>query len=83
MELERKILKEMERTHKKTNDIWQYSNCLAFYNNLKLDEQKNFDYAMQDLCANGIFKKEEYFNGSYNYRLTQKGEDIIYQNTLK
>lgn len=79
IELKEKILYEMKRTHKKANDIWQFSNCLAFYNKLELSEKNNFDKIMQELCEEDIFIKEEHFNGDYNYRLTLKGEDIIYR----
>lgn len=50
---------------------------MSFYNDLTPIEQHQFDSYINDLCEEGVFRKEQ--DGSEPlYRITAAGEDLIW-----
>ena len=71
------IINELERLSATRNYLWTFKQWIAFYNELNPKEQEMFSKEIMGLISNGILIEE--LDGSViNYRLTDKGFDIIY-----
>lgn len=71
------IINELERLRATRNYLWTFKQWIAFYNELNPKEQEMFSKEIMGLISNGILIEER--DGSViNYRLTDKGFDIIY-----
>ena len=79
MNMQEKIIQELKRNHLGNNDCWSFKSFYLFYGDLSPVEQKEFDVYMDDWCQDGYFVKEK--DGSvFRYRLTEKGEQMIWKN---
>ncbi len=71
------IINELERLRATRNYLWIFKQWIVFYNELNPKEQETFSKEIMGLISSGILIEER--DGSIvNYRLTNKGFDIIY-----
>ena len=75
--MKEKIFEEIRRLKLGKTHVWLFQQYNPFKYSLDPTEQRVFESTMADLCNEGIFVAES--NGSVIiYRLTEKGEKIIY-----
>lgn len=71
------IINELERLRATRNYLWTFKQWIVFYNELNPKEQEMFSKEIMGLISSGILI-EERDESAVNYRLTDKGFDIIY-----
>ena len=76
-EIERKILEEIKRLKLKAGDVWTFQLYNAFKYTLLPPEQRLFEQCIKGLCEKEYLKEESY-NSTFMYRLTQQGDERIY-----
>lgn len=78
MDLREKIYHEIRERKIESQGRWVFQEYNLFYNDLNSTEKKEFTYLMQLLCDEEIFEIER-DESVFRYRLTEKGENIIYR----
>ncbi len=75
--MKEKIYEEVRRLNLGKGYLWRFQQYNPFKFSLNPLEQQKFDKTMSDLCDEGIFTAEK-DSLVIVYRLTEKGEKIIY-----
>lgn len=75
--LKNKILAEVKKEGLVANSPWVLNRFYPFRSELASEEKEIFDSIMDELCEQGVFKKD-LVNGHIIYTLTSKGAEIIY-----
>lgn len=76
--LKNKILAELRYRSLGSGNIWLFSNWNGFRNNLNPIEKNWFPQVMSKLVEDGLLLEEQY-GSVVQYRITDKGEQVIYQ----
>ena len=78
MELRTKIFIELNKLEFKPSHLWRFQQVLAFRDKFLTEyEAKELFNELDKMCDENIFIKEAYLSGTYNYRLTDKGYQLI------
>lgn len=78
MELRTKIFIELNKLELKPSHLWRFQQVLAFRDKFLTEyEAKELFNELDKMCDENIFIKEAYLSGTYNYRLTDKGYQLI------
>ena len=74
-----KIIQELKRLDLGRNTCWRFQSFNVFEKSLSPVEQRDLAACMDGWCQAGYFVKEK--DGSvFRYRITEKGEQIIWEN---
>lgn len=74
-----KIIQELKRLNLGRNTCWSFQLFNEFKNSLSPAEQRDLVVFMNEWCKFGYFVQEK--DGSvFRYRLTEKGEQMIWEN---
>ena len=78
MELRTKIFIELNKLEFKPSYLWRFQQVLAFRDKLPTKyEAKELFNELDKMCNENIFIKVPYLSKTYNYRLTDKGYQLM------
>lgn len=71
------VFAELRKNGMRAGHLWKIQQWLALRNRLDYSSFSDFDNTLNNLCNEGIVKEERISN-AVNYRLTEKGEAMLY-----
>ena len=76
--MKERIFQDLKEKKLDVGYIWSFHDCLQFQRSLNPKEKKMFHECIKELVNSGFFNAERVGEGAYDYRLTQKGFDELY-----
>lgn len=73
------IFKRLKELKMDLNHVWYFQDWNRMRWSLEPEKRKEFEKYMEELINSGFFKAEQVGEGAYQYKLTEKGYNELYE----